>query len=59
MPAPLSSFVSIQEIEETSETVDVGKVDLEKLLHALTKLKLMHDIESNPGPSLSTDLPTR
>lgn len=49
---PPALFVSRHLSAETSEFEDLGeKVDIERLIHALTKLKLMHDVESNPGPS--------
>jgi len=34
----------------------LGKVDLKGLIKALVQLKLMHDVEPNPGPQNSMDL---
>jgi hypothetical protein len=33
------------------ELIEEEKVDLEALAKALRRLKLMHDVEPNPGPS--------
>jgi hypothetical protein len=45
VPRPLSSQLDDIEIVEEEE-----KADLEALARALRRLKLMHDVEPNPGP---------
>jgi hypothetical protein len=37
-------------MDENVEVIEEEKVDLEALAKALRRLKLMHDVEPNPGP---------
>lgn len=54
VPAPVTIDSGLIEIE------DDDKVDLKRLASALSKLKLLHDIEPNPGPQyLVQGLPHR
>lgn len=50
-PSPVISTPGLIEVDEDD------KVDLKRLTTALCKLKLLHDVEPNPGPFFSTRLP--